>query len=156
MGLGAGTSGSVTVVDMDHIEYSNLSRQFLFRPWDIGVSASPSFTYILDCPPVMPLYQTSFSLFFQKSKAEVAAAATQDLNPDLEVTAYTRILDHTTEDIYADNFFSHVDGVVAAVDTFKARECLTQLSTYPSLCQSHSEPLPSCQGTTCLLAASTT
>ncbi|XP_063104939.1 ubiquitin-like modifier-activating enzyme 7 isoform X4 [Cavia porcellus] len=96
MGLGAGTSGSVTVVDMDHIEYSNLSRQFLFRPWDIG-----------------------------KSKAEVAAAATQDLNPDLEVTAYTRILDHTTEDIYADNFFSHVDGVVAAVDTFKARYYLS-------------------------------
>ncbi|XP_021119388.1 ubiquitin-like modifier-activating enzyme 7 isoform X2 [Heterocephalus glaber] len=92
VGLGAGASGGVTVVDMDHIEYSNLSRQFLFRPWDID-----------------------------KPKAEVAAAATQDLNPDLEVMAHVQVLDHTTEHIYGDNFFSHVDGVVAAVDSFEAR-----------------------------------
>lgn len=31
MGLGAGDSGSVVVTDMDTIEKSNLSRQFLFR-----------------------------------------------------------------------------------------------------------------------------
>ncbi|XP_019061787.1 ubiquitin-like modifier-activating enzyme 7 isoform X1 [Fukomys damarensis] len=92
VGLGAGASGGVTVVDMDHIEYSNLSRQFLFRPWDID-----------------------------KPKAEVAAAATRDLNPDLEVTTYVQVLDHTTEHIFGDNFFSHVDGVVAAVDSFEAR-----------------------------------
>ncbi|XP_023561800.1 ubiquitin-like modifier-activating enzyme 7 isoform X2 [Octodon degus] len=95
VGLGAGASGGVTVVDMDHIEHSNLSRQFLFRQQDIG-----------------------------KPKAEVAAAATQDLNPDIQVTVHTQVLDHTTENIYDDNFFSCVDGVVAAVDSFEARHYL--------------------------------
>ena len=36
MGLGVGSSGQVTVTDDDVIEKSNLSRQFLFRDWDIG------------------------------------------------------------------------------------------------------------------------
>ena len=36
MGLGVGSSGLVTVTDDDVIEKSNLSRQFLFRDWDIG------------------------------------------------------------------------------------------------------------------------
>ena len=35
MGLGVGT-GQVTITDDDVIEKSNLSRQFLFRDWDIG------------------------------------------------------------------------------------------------------------------------
>ena len=35
MGLAVG-SGSVTVTDGDVIEKSNLSRQFLFRDWDIS------------------------------------------------------------------------------------------------------------------------
>ena len=36
MGLGVGSKGQVTVTDDDVIEKSNLSRQFLFRDWDIG------------------------------------------------------------------------------------------------------------------------
>lgn len=54
----------------------------------------------------------------------VAAAAAQKLNPDLRVTPLTRPLDSTTEHIYGDNFFSNIDGVVAALDSFPARECL--------------------------------
>ena len=37
VGLGAGGSGGVTVADMDHVERSNLSRQFLFRPQDFEI-----------------------------------------------------------------------------------------------------------------------
>ena len=39
MGIAAGGGGSVTVTDDDVIEKSNLSRQFLFRDWDIGRSS---------------------------------------------------------------------------------------------------------------------
>ena len=40
MGLGTGQKGQVTITDDDVIEKSNLSRQFLFRDWDIGRWAS--------------------------------------------------------------------------------------------------------------------
>ena len=36
MGLGTAQKGHVTITDDDVIEKSNLSRQFLFRDWDIG------------------------------------------------------------------------------------------------------------------------
>lgn len=38
MGLGSGPNGHLTITDMDTIEKSNLNRQFLFRPTDVGVS----------------------------------------------------------------------------------------------------------------------
>lgn len=46
MGLGVG-QGQVTVTDDDVIEKSNLSRQFLFRDWDIGRQVSSVFALIL-------------------------------------------------------------------------------------------------------------
>ncbi|XP_045386162.1 ubiquitin-like modifier-activating enzyme 7 isoform X3 [Lemur catta] len=101
MGLGAGGSGGLTVADMDHVERSNLSRQFLFRPQDIG-----------------------------RPKAEVAAAAAQILNPNLKVTPLTHPLDPTTEHIYGDNFFSQVDGVAAALDSFQARHYVAARCTH--------------------------
>lgn len=55
----------------------------------------------------------------------MAAEATHRLNSDLKVTPFTYPLDPTTEHIYDDDFFSHVDGVAAALDSFQARECLT-------------------------------
>ena len=42
MGVGVGDYGKVTVTDMDTIELSNLSRQFLFRGTDVGNSKSIS------------------------------------------------------------------------------------------------------------------
>jgi ubiquitin-activating enzyme E1 len=55
MGLGTGPRGKITVTDMDSIEKSNLNRQFLFRPKDLG-----------------------------KFKAEAAAGAVAEMNPDLK------------------------------------------------------------------------
>ncbi|XP_004399311.1 PREDICTED: ubiquitin-like modifier-activating enzyme 7 [Odobenus rosmarus divergens] len=101
VGLGAGASGGVTVADMDHIERSNLSRQFLFRTQDVG-----------------------------RPKAEVAAEAIRRLNADLQVTPLTYPLDPTTEHIYGDNFFSRVDGVAAALDSFQARHYVAARCTH--------------------------
>ena len=40
MGIGCGPGGKVVVTDNDHIEKSNLSRQFLFRSHHVGLSKS--------------------------------------------------------------------------------------------------------------------
>lgn len=55
MGLASGPNGKITVTDLDTIEKSNLNRQFLFRPKDLG-----------------------------NFKSEVAAAAVAAMNPDLQ------------------------------------------------------------------------
>lgn len=36
MGISTGSQGLLTITDDDIIEKSNLSRQFLFRDWNIG------------------------------------------------------------------------------------------------------------------------
>ena len=55
IGLASGPNGIIHVTDLDTIEKSNLNRQFLFRPKDLG-----------------------------HFKSEVAAAAVADMNPDLK------------------------------------------------------------------------
>ena len=61
MGVGCGEKGHIYVTDMDRIEKSNLSRQFLFRNSDID-----------------------------KFKSTTAAEAAKAMNPDLKITSYHR------------------------------------------------------------------
>jgi ubiquitin-activating enzyme E1 len=94
MGLGAGPNGKIWVTDNDQIEKSNLNRQFLFRPADVG-----------------------------KLKSTAAAAAVQAMNPDLKghIITMQEKVGPETEDIFNENFWEGLDAVTNALDNVEAR-----------------------------------
>lgn len=91
MGLGA-EDGGLFVTDMDVIERSNLNRQFLFRPWDVG-----------------------------KLKSRTAAEAVKAMNPKVRIVAHENRVGPDTENVYDDDFFEALDGVANALDNVDAR-----------------------------------
>ncbi|PCH41139.1 ubiquitin activating enzyme [Wolfiporia cocos MD-104 SS10] len=99
MGLASGPRGVIHVTDLDTIEKSNLNRQFLFRAKDLG-----------------------------KFKAEVAAAAVADMNPDLQgkIQSKQEPVGPDTENVYGPDFFAGIDGVTNALDNVKARQYMDQ------------------------------
>ena len=101
MGLGASPEGKIFVTDMDHIERSNLNRQFLFRPWDV-----------------------------QQPKASVAAKAAKAMNPHLNIEALENRVGAETEEIYNDDFFENLDGVANALDNIEARTYMDRRCVY--------------------------
>jgi len=92
MGVGCGPNGHVHVTDMDRIEKSNLSRQFLFRNSDIN-----------------------------NFKSSTAAKAAQTMNPDLKITAYQEKVAPDTEYLFGDDFYDKLSGVCTALDNVEAR-----------------------------------
>jgi ubiquitin-activating enzyme E1 len=92
MGVGCGEKGHLFVTDMDRIEKSNLSRQFLFRNTDID-----------------------------KFKSRTAAAAAQAMNPHLNITAYQEKVAPDTEYLFGDDFYDKLSGVCTALDNVEAR-----------------------------------
>ena len=92
MGVGCGSEGLIHVTDMDHIERSNLSRQFLFRPRDIG-----------------------------SAKSTVAGAAVQAMNGAMRVRAWESKVAPDTEDIFDAEFYGSLNGVCTALDNIDAR-----------------------------------
>ncbi|KAK5078217.1 E1 ubiquitin-activating protein [Lithohypha guttulata] len=94
IGLGSGPNGHITATDNDSIEKSNLNRQFLFRPKDVG-----------------------------KQKSDCAAAAVQAMNPDLKgkITTMTDRIGPDSEDVFDENFWAELDFVTNALDNVEAR-----------------------------------
>lgn len=99
MGLATGPDGKIHVTDLDTIEKSNLNRQFLFRPKDLG-----------------------------KFKSEVAAAAVSEMNPALEghILCKQEPVGQSTENVFDDDFFGTLDGVTNALDNVAARQYMDQ------------------------------
>ena len=92
MGVACGDNGQIHVTDMDRIEKSNLSRQFLFRNTDID-----------------------------EFKSTTAAKAVQVMNPDIKITSYQEKVASDTEHIFGDDFYDKLSGVCTALDNVEAR-----------------------------------
>jgi len=94
IGLATGPDGQISVTDMDQIERSNLNRQFLFRPKDVG-----------------------------KRKSECASQAVQAMNPDLNghITMLKDRVSQETEEVFNEDFWEALDGVTNALDNVDAR-----------------------------------
>jgi ubiquitin-activating enzyme E1 len=94
IGLGTGPNGRIAVTDMDQIEKSNLNRQFLFRPKDVG-----------------------------SMKSECAAKAVTAMNPELDghIDVYKDRVSPETEHIFHEEFWNALDGVTNALDNVEAR-----------------------------------
>lgn len=91
MGVGTG-SGSLTVTDDDIIEKSNLSRQFLFRNFNVG-----------------------------HSKSESATKAIHTMNRDVKIHAFRDRVSPETEGVFNDQFWLKTSFVVNALDNVNAR-----------------------------------
>ncbi|RWW14312.1 hypothetical protein GW17_00021912 [Ensete ventricosum] len=92
MGVSCCPRGKLTITDDDVIEKSNLSRQFLFRDWNIG-----------------------------QAKSTVAAAAATAINPSLHIEALQNRASPETEDVFDDAFWESLDAVINALDNVTAR-----------------------------------
>ncbi|CAM6046261.1 unnamed protein product [Sphagnum compactum] len=92
MGVSSGPKGKLVITDDDVIEKSNLSRQFLFRDWNI-----------------------------REAKSTVASAAARAINPALRVQALQNRVSPDTEDVFDDPFWENLDVIINALDNVNAR-----------------------------------
>jgi ubiquitin-activating enzyme E1 len=92
MGVACGSTGKLIITDDDIIEKSNLTRQFLFRNWNIG-----------------------------QPKSTVAATAAIMINPNLRIEALKIRVSPETENVFDDTFWENIDVVINALDNVDAR-----------------------------------
>lgn len=85
-------NSTLTITDMDTIEKSNLSRQFLFRPQHVGMN-----------------------------KAIVARESVLKMNPKMNIIAHQNLVSEKTEEIYSNNFLQKQAAIVNALDNIEAR-----------------------------------
>jgi len=104
MGVGCGEKGMIHITDMDRIEKSNLSRQFLFRDKDIS-----------------------------KFKSTCAADAVKSINPLINIKSYQEKVGGDTEHLFGDDFYDKLSGVCTALDNVEARLYMDQRCLFYSL-----------------------
>ncbi|KAK8564699.1 hypothetical protein V6N12_058282 [Hibiscus sabdariffa] len=101
MGVSCGSQGKLTITDDDVIEKSNLSRQFLFRDWNIG-----------------------------QAKSTVAASAAASINPQLKIKALQNRVGPETESVFNDDFWENLTVLINALDNVNARLYVDQRCLY--------------------------
>jgi ubiquitin-activating enzyme E1 len=95
---------NIVITDMDNIEISNLSRQFLFNDKDV-----------------------------LKSKSQIAALKIKDMvkinnNEDINIIAYENKVCNETEDIFNKEFHNKIDIYLNALDNIDARKYMDKQS----------------------------
>mmetsp|Transcript_13626 Transcript_13626/g.29505 ORF Transcript_13626/g.29505 Transcript_13626/m.29505 type:complete len:1269 (+) Transcript_13626:53-3859(+) len=93
MGAGAGKDGKIWVTDMDRIEVSNLSRQFLFRQNDVG-----------------------------HPKSVRGALVVKRWNPNVNIEALEKKVGTDSEDHFDDKFWESLSVCWNALDNVEARK----------------------------------
>jgi len=93
MGVGTGKDGKVFVTDMDRIEVSNLSRQFLFRQHDVG-----------------------------HPKSVRGAMVVKKWNPSVNIEALEKKVGDESEDYFDDKFWESQNLCWNALDNVQARQ----------------------------------
>ncbi|XP_057954288.1 ubiquitin-activating enzyme E1 1 isoform X1 [Malania oleifera] len=101
MGVSCGNNGKLTITDDDVIEKSNLSRQFLFRDWNIG-----------------------------QAKSTVAASVAASMNTHLNIEALQNRVGPETENVFDDAFWENLSIVINALDNVNARLYVDQRCLY--------------------------
>ncbi|XP_031113064.1 ubiquitin-activating enzyme E1 1 [Ipomoea triloba] len=101
MGIACGSQGKLTITDDDVIEKSNLSRQFLFRDWNIG-----------------------------QAKSTVAAAAATSINSKFHIEALQNRVGPETENVFDDTYWENLSVVINALDNVNARLYVDQRCLY--------------------------
>ncbi|XP_027334070.1 ubiquitin-activating enzyme E1 1 isoform X2 [Abrus precatorius] len=101
MGVSCGSQGKLTITDDDVIEKSNLSRQFLFRDWNIG-----------------------------QAKSTVAASAAASINSSFNIEALQNRVGTETENVFNDTFWENLSVVINALDNVNARLYVDQRCLY--------------------------
>ncbi|KAL8102141.1 hypothetical protein AgCh_026869 [Apium graveolens] len=101
MGVSCGNDAKLTITDDDVIEKSNLSRQFLFRDWNIG-----------------------------QAKSTVAATAASVINPSLHIEALQNRASPESENVFDDTFWENLSVVINALDNVNARLYIDQRCLY--------------------------
>lgn len=93
MGIATGKDGKIVVTDMDRIEVSNLSRQFLFRQPDVG-----------------------------HPKSVRGAMVVKKWNPSVNIEALEKKVGTDSEDYFDDKFWESLNVCWNALDNVQARQ----------------------------------
>tara|TARA_B110000879_G_C11173931_1_gene514991 strand:- start:1028 stop:3772 length:2745 start_codon:yes stop_codon:yes gene_type:complete len=96
--IGAGTEGFFRVTDPDHIEKSNLSRQFLFRQHHVG-----------------------------NSKAKVAGMMVQEFNNKINIETFEKKITPKDES-FVNTFFKDTNIIFNALDNLEARKYVDSIA----------------------------
>ncbi|CAF1222788.1 unnamed protein product [Didymodactylos carnosus] len=97
--LGVGRQQMITITDHDHIEKSNLNRQFLFHKQHLN-----------------------------QPKSTVAAQSAYDMNKELKIKSYTeKVGANAKEQLCTDSFISNQTIIVNALDNVEARRYMDSL-----------------------------